>query len=197
MKVRALSSALLALALATALGACGNKHETVTVAETEGIYIDVAGLTYQVQVSRELNPRDIEDQGYLKGLPEGTPPLKPTESWFGVFVRVWNEEEDPARAAEEFRVVDTQYRDGQPCEPATGCFAPVALDTSVNSFAYTPTQVDPGEQYPPPSSVAWEGVIAGSILLFRIPYASYDNRPLELKLKSAASATEGTVRLDI
>jgi hypothetical protein len=196
-KLRALITAALGLVLATAVGACGNKHETVTTADTEGIYIDVAGLTYQVQVSREINPRDIEDQGYLKGLPPGTPPLKGTESWFGVFVRVWNEESEPAIAAQEFRVVDTQYQDGQPCEPAKGCYQPVALDTRINSFAYAPTQIDPKEQYPPPSSVAWEGVIGGSMLLFRIPYASYDNRPLELKLKSSASSTEGTVRLDI
>jgi hypothetical protein len=196
-KLRALITAVSVLALATAFAACGNKEETVTTADTEGIYIDVAGLTYQVQVSRELNARDIEDQAYLKGLPAGTPPLKPNESWFGVFVRVWNEESDPAVAAQDFRVLDTGYQEGQPCEPAKGCYEPIALDTTINGFAYTPTQLDPKEEYPPMGSVAWEDVIGGSLLLFRIPYASYDNRPLELKLKSVTDPTEGTVRLDI
>jgi hypothetical protein len=196
-KLHALIVSALGLVLVLALAACGNKKETVVEAENEGIYVDIAGLTYQVQVSRELNPRDIEDQAYLKGLPPGTPPLKPTESWFAVFVKVWNEGDEPAQAAQEFRVVDTQYRDGQSCEPSKGCFAPVDLDTSINQFAYASTQVDPGEQYPPPSSTAYEGVIAGSVLVFRIPYASYDNRPLELLFKSSSSATEGGVRLDI
>jgi hypothetical protein len=196
-KLRALILSALGLVLVLAFAACGNKKETVVEAENEGIYVDIAGLTYQVQVSRELNPRDIEDQAYLKGLPPGTPPLKPSESWFGVFVKVWNEGDEPAQAAQEFRVVDTQYRDGQPCEVANGCFAPVDLDTNINQFAYASTQVDPGEQYPPPSSTSYEGVIGGSVLVFRIPYASYDNRPLELLFKSASSATEGGVRLDI
>jgi hypothetical protein len=196
-KLRALTTALLALVLATALGACGNKEKTVTEADTEGIYIDLAGLTYQVQVSRELNARDIEDRGYLKGLPAGEPPLKPTESYFAVFLKVWNEESKPARSAGDFRIVDTQYQEGQPCEPSKGCYTPVALDPSQNPYAYTPTQVDPDEQYPPQSGTAYEGVIGGSLLLFRIPYASYDNRPLDLLMKSAASSTEGTVRLDL
>ena len=197
MKLRALTVSLLGLALAVSFAACGNKEETVTDADTEGIYIDISGLTYQVQVSRELNPRDIEDQAYLKGLPPGTPPLRPTESYFAVFLKVWNEDSEPARAAEEFRVVDTQYTEGLPCERTKGCFEPIALDTRVNQFAYAPTQLDPGESYPPASSTAYEGVISGSMLIFKIPYASYDNRPLDLKVKSAASETEGTVRLDL
>lgn len=197
MKLRALIFSLLGLVLALSFAACGNKEKTVTEGDNEGIYIDVSGLTYQVQVSRELNPRDIEDQAYLKGLPPGTPPLKPNESYFAVFLKVWNEGSEAARSAEDFRVVDTQFEDGKPCEPANGCFTSVPIDTTQNLYAYAPTQVDPGETYPPKSGTAYEGVIAGSMLLFRIPYASYDNRPLDLKLKSAASSTEGAVRLDL
>jgi hypothetical protein len=196
-KLRAIVISVLGLVLTVSFAACGNKEKTTTSADTEGIYIDVSGLTYQVQVSRELNPRDVEDKGYLKGLPPGTPPLKPSESYFAVFLKVGNDGSEPARAAEDFRVVDTQYIDGQPCDASKGCFTPVALDSSLNPYAYTPTQVDPGEQYPPPSSTAWEGVIGGSVLIFRIPYASYDNRPLDFLVKSSASATVGKVRLDL
>ena len=46
-------------------------------AETEGIYLDVGDLKYQVQISRELNPADIEDRDYLKGLPAGDAQPKP------------------------------------------------------------------------------------------------------------------------
>ena len=49
---------LLALAAASvlALAGCGNKVEVRTVAETEGIYIDIGELKYQVQLSRIINP---------------------------------------------------------------------------------------------------------------------------------------------
>jgi hypothetical protein len=197
MKLRALIISAVALVLAMSFAACGNKEDKVLEGDNEGIYIDVSGLTYQVQVSRELNPKDIEDQAYLKGLPPGTPPLAANESYFAVFLKVWNDGDEPFHSAEDFRVVDTQYTDGKPCEPENGCFTPIPLDTTINQFAYTSTQVDPGEQYPPPSSTAYEGVVAGSVLIFRIPYASYDNRPLDLKFKSSASTTEGAVRLDL
>ena len=50
---------LLSLAALAALAAagCGNKDDDRTVAETEGIYVAVDELTYQVQISRILNPR--------------------------------------------------------------------------------------------------------------------------------------------
>ena len=41
--------------------------------------------------------------------------------------------------------------------------------------------MDPGEVFPAQSSLADYGPTQGSMLLFRIPYASYDNRPLELR----------------
>jgi hypothetical protein len=195
--VRRIIAAALPLALAVALGACGNRHDTVTEAESEGLYVDVGGLTYQVQISRELNARDEEDQAYLKGLPPGTPALKPSESWFGVFMQVRNEENEPATSARDFRIVNTQYEEGKPCEPVNGCFEAVQLDGAVNPFAWTSTQVDPGELFPPSSSAAQYGPIQGSMVLFRIPFASYQNRPLELTITGALPTQEGRVTLDL
>ena len=43
-----------------------------TSAETEGIYLDLGDLKYQVQISRCLNPADTEDSSYLRGLPAGS-----------------------------------------------------------------------------------------------------------------------------
>jgi hypothetical protein len=195
---RRLSAALLALAAAVSLAACGNRHETITQADTEGLYLDVGGLTYQVQVSRELNAADIEDQAYIKGLPPGTPALKPTESWFGVFLRVTNEENHPIQAASDFRITNTQYQEGKPCLPINGCYRAVLLDPRSNPFAYTSTQLDPGEVYPPLSSAAEQGVVGGSVLVFRIPYGSYENRPLELHVRGAdVPQRTGTVQLDL
>ncbi|MGI8592913.1 MAG: hypothetical protein ACR2ML_00830 [Solirubrobacteraceae bacterium] len=197
MSLRRPAATVLALALVASLAACGKKHETIVEAETEGIHVDVGGLTYQVQVSRELNALDVEDQAYLKGRPPEAPPLAPTESWFGVFLRVANEEDRPARAAEDFQIHDTTYEEGQPCLPAKGCYEPVQLDVRENVFAYAPSQIDPDELYPTTSSAALQGVVQGSVLVFRIPYAAYDNRPLELKLTSPGSDVEGTIVLDL
>jgi hypothetical protein len=195
--VRRLIAAVLPLALAVALSACGNRHDTLTKAESEGLYVDVGGLSYQVQISRELNPRDEEDQTYLKGLPPGTPPLRASESWFGVFMQVRNEANEPAQSARAFRVFSTQYEESKPCAPANGCYEAVPLDPSVNSFAWTSTQVDPGEVFPAQSSLADYGPTQGSMLLFRIPYASYDNRPLELSITGALPSEQGSVVLDL
>jgi hypothetical protein len=195
--LRRLIAAALTLAFAVALGACGSKEDTVTRAEFEGLYVDVGDLSYQVQISRELNARDEEDQTYLKGLPPGTPPLKPTESWFGVFIQVRNESNQPAQAARDFRIVNTQFEENKACEPANGCYKAVQLDRSVNSFAWTSTQVDPGELFPPQSSLAQYGPTQGSMLLFRIPYGSYENRPLELAITGALPSERASVVLDL
>ena len=60
-----------ALALAVGLGACGQEADPST-ADNEGVYIDAGPITYQVQISRELNPYKVEDRQYLAGLPAGT-----------------------------------------------------------------------------------------------------------------------------
>ncbi len=197
MPLRRLAATVFALALTLTLAACGKKHEIIHHAETEAFFVDVGGLTYQVQVSRPLNALDVEDQAYLKGLPPGTPPLTPKESWFGVFLRVGNEEDVPARSVEDFQIHDTTYEEGRICVPANGCYQPVELDVRSNPFAYAATQVDPDELYPTTSSAAQEGVVQGSILVFRMPYAAYDNRPLELVLSSSGQPAEGTVVLDL
>jgi hypothetical protein len=195
--LRRVSAALLALVLALAVGACGNKHETITEAETEGLYVDLGGLTYQVQISRQLNPRDVEDQTYLKGLPPGTPPLKPSESWFAVFLRVNNESDLPLRTTQAFRITDTNYEEGRPCLRVGGCYLPVRLDPSQNAFAYARRWIDPREIFPPPSTNAEQGVVGGTMVLFRLPYSAYEDRPLELHMAALREPREAVITLDL
>ncbi len=48
---------VLVLAAALVAGGCGaDKQETRTLGETEGTYIDVGGLKYQIQISRSSTP---------------------------------------------------------------------------------------------------------------------------------------------
>ena len=90
---------LVSVALAAlALGACGNKEERTLHGTTEGIYIDVGDLKYQVQISRLLNPNDREDSGYLVDLPADQQ-LGPKDNWFAVFMRVENTTWKPVAAS--------------------------------------------------------------------------------------------------
>ena len=97
---RRLSVVLSAVLVSVALSACG-KHEAtglVRTAETEGIYLDVSDLKYQIQVSRQLNPYDTQDRPYLAGIPADQAKLAPDQVWFGIFMRVQNETEAGAAA---------------------------------------------------------------------------------------------------
>ena len=71
-RLRVLLLAVASLALLSGLPACGNRHEVITDAETEGPYLNLGPLKYQVQISRQLNPDDLEDRVYLRGLPADT-----------------------------------------------------------------------------------------------------------------------------
>ncbi len=92
---------------ALALGACGNKEEVTLHGATEGIYIDVGDLKYQVQISRLLNPNDREDSGYLIDLPADQQ-IGPTENWFAVFMRVENTTDKAEPATNGYSIRDTQ-----------------------------------------------------------------------------------------
>jgi hypothetical protein len=171
---------------ALALAGCGNKTETAVVAETEGIYVGVDGLTYQVQISRILNPADAEDRAYLKGLPEGEEPAK-DEVWFGVFMRVENETDRELTAADGFKITDTQGAE----------YEPIELDPAVNVFGYRPLPVPPGHVLPVLDSAPSDNTIQGSLLLFKVKVASLANRPMELEIESARGGDNATVVLDV
>ena len=171
----------------TALTACGETEHIRTVGETEGVYLDIGGLKYQVQLSRNLNPADVEDQAYLKGLPPGAEPAD-DETWFGVFVRVQNTGEEPLPAAREFTIEDTQGN----------VYRPVEVDTDVNVFAYEPRDVPGRGLLPHPDSPAGNSPIQGSALLFVLTYQTLQNRPLEFHIESPENPDEvGVVDLDV
>ena len=177
-------AALLACAL---LGAgCGNKQEVVTQGATEGIYLDVDELKYQIQISRYLNASDVEDRWYLAGLPSGTQQPSGDETWFGVFLRVSNATPRTITPANDFEIVDTQ----------DNVYRPVPLDTKINPFAYRPDPIPSKSLIPQPDSPASTGTIQGSLLLFKVKTASLQNRPLEFRLRGA-NGTTAVVDLDV
>lgn len=184
---------LLRIVLATALVAvvatgCGESTSPKTTAETEGLYLDINGLKYQIEMSRYMNPNDVEDAEYLVGLPENSPPPSEDEIYFGVWVRVENVSETETRpAASIWEIHDTQ----------DNVYRPIPLDTDINPFAFEAVDVPPLTVIPLASSAAGQGPIQGSLLLFKIRNDSFQNRPLELKFSNGGSGQEGTYDLDV
>jgi len=183
---RRLVTLLLVALAALVVGACGNKEDKTLHGATEGIYIDVGGLKYQVQISRVLNPTDREDRDYLVDLPADQQ-LKPDENWFAVFMRVENDADKAAPATDAYSIKDTQ----------SNVYKPIAMGPK-NVFAYRPAVLQPKDILPLPSSPAAENTIQGSMLLFKIPVANFQNRPLELSIPPPqGGGPTGTVDLDV
>jgi hypothetical protein len=175
--------------LALVLGACGNKEAHPHYADTEGVYVDAGPITYQVQLSRELNPYNVEDVQYLRGLPAGTTRPKPDEEWFAVFLWASNQSGKTAATADPtaFDIIDTQGN----------IYQPILLDPIANPFAWTSQVLRPGETQPSPESVANYGPTQGGELLFKINTSAYSNRPLLLRIHGPSNQIWASVSLDL
>src|SRR3954447_14380767 len=185
MIARRLPLALASLALAAGLGACGNKQDKITEAETEGVYVDVGGLKYQVQISRQLNPRDSEDREFLTGVTE-----KPgaDEAWFAVFIRAENDGDTPHRTAEDYEIEDTQGNE----------FRPLSMVQTDNPYAYRPKTLLGHKTLPGNNETAAQTSINGQLLLFKVPRSSFDDRPRELRIHDPDDPESiGTVNFDV
>ena len=167
-RLAALALGLLALALA----GCGDKQAIVTEADTEGVSVDVGKLVYQVQLSRYLNPADVEDKDYLMGLPAGTPGPKADETWFGVWMRVKNFTDQTQRPASQYTISDTEGAE----------YHPIPQSRSVNPFIYEANPMPAHTVLPVPESAAANGPIQGSLILFKLKTGSLQNRPLVLTI---------------
>ena len=187
---------LLSLVFALTLVACGEDEQpaqrnesfqsvNAQVAETEGIYLDIDGLKYQVQVSRQLNPGLTEDRDYLQGLSAEDSRLSKDEEWFGVWLMAENVEDKALPIATEFEVRDTQEN----------VYRPVQVAES-NVFAYRGARVAGGDRYPDPNSPAGERPPYGSLVLFKLRRFSLDNRPLELTI-TGPEGQQAIVNLDV
>jgi hypothetical protein len=180
--------ALLCLASVAALAAsgCGNKEEFVTVAETEGIYVTVDDLKYQIQISRILDPASREDEAYLRGVPE-TETLSEDEVWYGIFMRVENDTDEPHEMATDFVIHDTEDH----------TYEPVDIDPELDVFAYEPEELQPARVYPLLNAPAADNTIRGGLILFKIPASSLGNRPLELEIESPSGGQNAVIDIDI
>jgi hypothetical protein len=188
-RARRLWIAVSALTLALGLTACGHKqaHPHNADANNIGGYVDAGPITYQLQLSRILNPYSVEDSQYVKGLPAGTPPLTPDQYWYGVFLWAKNQTGKPAYTSDNFTVVDTQGT----------VYHPVPLNPNLNAYAWTSQRLYPLQTQPTPDSPASEGPTQGGLLLFRIGASAYANRPLTLHIRGVDDRTQAKISLDL
>jgi hypothetical protein len=182
---------LVALLASGGLAACGkhpDENAPVVRAETEGLYLDIGDLKYQVQISRELNPHDLQDRSYLEGVPVAQRGLKPDQVWFGVFLRVENETGVAHPPSNDIEIVDTQE----------ASFRPVPL-APANAFAYRSADPVPANDVVPlRDTPAFDTPIRGSLILFKLTLTSLGNRPLELHIVGRTGRQQtGIIDLDV
>lgn len=187
---RRLLVALCGLVFAVGLAACGHQsaHQNFADANNDGDYISAGYITYQLQISRELNQYSAEDSAYLKGLPPGTPnTIGPNQLWYGVFLWAKNQSGHTATTSGNFIVVDTQGN----------VYHPVKLDPNINEFAWTPATLHDLGTFPGPNTVASEGPTQGGLLLFKLSSTAYSNRPLTFWILSPEGKKLGGISLNL
>jgi hypothetical protein len=182
MKLRRLVLPILASVAVTGLSACGDDGPQ-QVAESEGTYVTIGNLEYQVQISRQLNPTDVEDKDYLVGIPPVQADLKPNEAWFGIFVRVKNPSHKTLRTASDFTLTDTVGNE----------YTPVKTTSLVG---YDAAVLTPGDLFPHSNETAAYGPTQGKLLLFKVSYSTLDDRPLEMEIH-APDGDKGSIRIDV
>jgi hypothetical protein len=192
-RLRKPTLAVALLAALAGLSACGDSHTKVTTGTYAGEsgaaapYLHVGPLIYEVQISRELNPYDIEDASYLAGIPVGERTLPAGEEWFGVFVQVYNNHDQSLDAAPTMSISDTQGNVYQPILP-----------DQRNEFVYRGGAVQPKGQLPVPGSVPAFGPTQGALLLYKIRVVSLDNRPLTVHIANPENLNEtASAELDV
>jgi hypothetical protein len=195
---RRLTILLCALALCLGLAACGNHHPHFAGGQSQGTdaadannnggYVDAGPITYQLQISRALNPYSSEDSQYIKGLPSGVSSDIPgTDLWYGVFLWAKNQTNKPQTTTDNFEVVDTQG----------DTYYPIKLDSSVNPFAWTSMSLAPQETEPKPNTVMSYGPTQGGLLLFKVSNTVFDNRPLTLYILGSNNQKLGSISLNL
>jgi hypothetical protein len=183
---RRLWTLVCALGLALGVAACGQTGQPSSLLN-DGVYVDAGPITYQLQVSRELNQYAVEDRQYLAGVPAGKATLTPDELWYGVFLWAKNQTDTPRPTAEQFDIVDS----------SGDVFHPIALDTQVNEYAWTQQVLAPAAVEPAPNTTASFGPTGGGLLLFKLPTSVYANRPLTLQIYPYGGGKVGQISLDL
>ena len=174
------AACVLALASGGAFAGCGDEEPGVDEPAREGLALELNGIEYNVFITRQLNTAIPPDNAYYDG-----PPPTRDETLYGVFIQACNRTDEPQRPTGFFLVKDNQDNE----------FRPVTLPAD-SPFAYRAKELAPDECIPEAGSVAQLGPAAASLLMFRLPLTTTENRPLELEIQGEGSE-KLTYELDI
>jgi hypothetical protein len=174
-----------AVGLAVGLAACGQASQPTSLLNN-GVYVDAGPITYQLQISRELNPFTVEDRQYLTGVTGGAGTVSADQLWYGVFLWAKNQGSKPHPTAGSFDIVDSNG----------DRFSPVRIDPAVNGYAWTQQILAPAAVEPAPNTTASFGPTQGGLLVFKLPTSVYSNRPLTLQI-NAPDGGKGEISLDL
>ena len=185
---------LAAAALAVGVSGCGFEHREARAANvsqeelSNGAepYFWTGPVTYQVQVSRQLNPFDTYDVQYLSGV-QGAQSLPSQQFWFGVFLWAKNQSGHTAQTADKFEIVDS----------AGNVYTPTQLNPGVNPYAWTQQTLSPNAIEPIADSAAADSSPGGGLVLFKLDDSVYSNRPLTLKVFAPGSSKASSISLDL
>ena len=176
-----------ALGLALATAGCGSLTHRVATEENNGVYVNAGPITYQLQISRELNQYSVEDSRYVAGVPLGAASLRPGQLWYGVFLNAKNQNKVSAPTTGNFVIVDTQGHR----------YFPLAVNRALNPYVWSAQLLPPGGVQPIPDSTAFYGPTQGQLLLFKLNISVYDNRPLTLEILGPTRRIWGAIELDL
>ena len=172
-----LGAALLGALLSLSIAACGSSSDEKTDL-MEGEPVTLGNLQYNVVFSRFLNPHDVEDHEYLVG--QVPPPAD--GAYLGVFVQIINKSHDrPEPIPGEFKVVDTEEQEFTSLASDSTYALPLGGSIGTEDIA------------PALDSTPQVGPIGASLVLFEIPDAAAENRPLQFVIPG----TDGPASIDL
>jgi hypothetical protein len=176
-RLHLLTLAALALVCISVFAGCGKVSNKPGEEVREGLSTPLQGLRYTVFLTRLLNLKDVEDRGYLPNTKEAPP----GHGLYGIFLQACNESTSrAATAANGFYVEDAQGNR----------FDPVALPKT-NPFAYQGGRVPAQNCEPRRGSLAQLAPVTGAMLLFELPSAATENRPLKLHIENPNGPSPG------
>jgi hypothetical protein len=175
--MRRLAPVLLLFAAFLFISGCGEKK---TLDVKEGEPVELGDLSYNVRLTRFLNPADQEDAAYLVGK-QAAPAGK---SYLGVFLRIENKGDRPAQPSRSMYLIDTRQNRYTP-QQSRSLFA-----------LHTSRPIPAGAHVPVPSTPASQGDAGGLMVLFLVDDEVSTNRPLRLVIPGGGGQP-GKVELDI
>jgi hypothetical protein len=180
-------------AMAVGVSGCSIEHRTDQTGVTQDElsaggepYFWAGPITYQVQISRQLNPYDPIDVQYLAGL-TGAQDLTPQQFWYGIFLWAKNQTDRYIATSDTFKLLDSS---GQ-------VFTPTPLNPSLNPYAWTAQTLAPDGIEPAADTTASNASAGGGLILFKLNQTVYSNRPLTLLVYAPGSTTPSRVSLDL